>query len=50
MNKETEESENMFVLPSTQKQRREKLENQFECFLEVLKQVHVNIPFTEVFS
>ncbi|XP_019240973.1 PREDICTED: uncharacterized protein LOC109220960 [Nicotiana attenuata] len=33
-----------------QKQRREKLDKQFGCFLEVLKQVKGNIPFLEVLS
>ncbi|XP_016443473.1 uncharacterized protein LOC107768836 [Nicotiana tabacum] len=37
-------------LPFPQKQRREKLYKQFRRFLKVLKQVHVNIPFTEVLS
>ncbi|XP_009764355.1 uncharacterized protein [Nicotiana sylvestris] len=40
----------MPALPFPQKQRREKLEKQFERFLELLKQVHVNIPFIEVLS
>ncbi|XP_019256248.1 PREDICTED: uncharacterized protein LOC109234633 [Nicotiana attenuata] len=38
------------ALPFQQKQRRDKLNKQFRRFLEVLKQVHVNIPFTEVLS
>nr|XP_009620434.1 uncharacterized protein LOC104112267 [Nicotiana tomentosiformis] len=49
-NNETEKSKYMHALPSPQKQRREKLDKQFELFLEVFKQVHVNIPFTEVLS
>ncbi|XP_009599919.1 uncharacterized protein [Nicotiana tomentosiformis] len=50
MNEETEESKYMHALPFPQKQRREKLDKQFGRFLEVLKQVHVNIPFIEVLS
>ncbi|XP_019223574.1 PREDICTED: uncharacterized protein LOC109205321 [Nicotiana attenuata] len=50
MNKEIEESKYMSALPFPQKQRREKLDKQFERFLEVFKQVHVNKPFTEVLS
>ncbi|XP_070035271.1 uncharacterized protein [Nicotiana tomentosiformis] len=49
-NNETKESKYMPALPFPQKQRREKLDKQFERFLEVFKQVHVNIPFTEVLS
>ncbi|XP_019253827.1 PREDICTED: uncharacterized protein LOC109232513 [Nicotiana attenuata] len=40
----------MPALPFPHKQRREKLDKQFGRFLEVLKQVHVNIPFIEVLS
>ncbi|XP_009603991.1 uncharacterized protein [Nicotiana tomentosiformis] len=40
----------MPALHFLQKQRREKLDKQFEHFLEVFKQVHVNIPFTKVLS
>ncbi|XP_016491138.1 uncharacterized protein LOC107810823 [Nicotiana tabacum] len=40
----------MPALHFPQKQRREKLDKQFEHFLEVFKQVHVNIPFTKVLS
>nr|XP_009619978.1 uncharacterized protein LOC104111883 [Nicotiana tomentosiformis] len=50
MNEETEECKYMHALPFPQKQRREKLDKQFGCFLEVLKHVHVNLPFTEVLS
>ncbi|XP_070034679.1 uncharacterized protein [Nicotiana tomentosiformis] len=50
INEETGESKYIPALPFPQKQRREKLDKQFEYFLEVLKQVHVNIPFTEVLS
>ncbi|XP_009615953.1 uncharacterized protein [Nicotiana tomentosiformis] len=49
-NNETEDSKYMPTLPFPRKQRREKLDKQFERFLEVFKQVHVNIPFTEVLS
>ncbi|XP_016514619.2 uncharacterized protein LOC107831367 [Nicotiana tabacum] len=49
-NNETKESKYMLALSFHQKQRREKLDKQFERFLEVFKQVHVNIPFTEVLS
>ncbi|XP_070050770.1 uncharacterized protein [Nicotiana tomentosiformis] len=45
-----EESEHMPVLPFPQKLCREKLDKQFGRFMDVLKQVHVNIPFTEVLS
>ncbi|XP_009625662.1 uncharacterized protein [Nicotiana tomentosiformis] len=50
MNEDTEERKYMPVLPFPQKQRREKLDKQFGRFLEVLKQVYVNIPFTELLS
>nr|XP_016458131.1 PREDICTED: uncharacterized protein LOC107781823 [Nicotiana tabacum] len=50
MNEETEESKYMSSLPFPQKQRRENLDKQFRHFLDVLKQVHVNLPFTEVLS
>ncbi|XP_019230006.1 PREDICTED: uncharacterized protein LOC109210978 [Nicotiana attenuata] len=40
----------MHALPFSQKQRREKLDKQFERFLQVFKQVHVHIPFIEVLS
>nr|XP_016444525.1 PREDICTED: uncharacterized protein LOC107769783 [Nicotiana tabacum] len=49
-NNETEDSKYIHALPFSQKQRREKLDKQFEHFLEVFKQVHVNIPFTEMLS
>nr|XP_009598399.1 uncharacterized protein LOC104094229 [Nicotiana tomentosiformis] len=49
-NVETEESKYMPTLPLPQKQRREKLDKQLGRFLEVLKQVHLNIPFIEVLS
>ncbi|XP_070022744.1 uncharacterized protein [Nicotiana sylvestris] len=47
---ELKESKNMPALPFPQKLSREKLDNQFKRFLDVLKQVHVNLPFTEVLS
>ncbi|XP_009767057.1 uncharacterized protein [Nicotiana sylvestris] len=50
MNEEVEESKCMSALPVLQKQRRKEMDKQFERFLNVLKQVHVNIPFTEVLS
>ncbi|XP_070049087.1 uncharacterized protein [Nicotiana tomentosiformis] len=45
-----EKSEHVPVLPFPQKLYREKLDKQFERFLDVLKQVYVNLPFTEVLS
>ncbi|XP_070015811.1 uncharacterized protein [Nicotiana sylvestris] len=50
VNEETGESKYMYSLPFPQKQRREKMNKQFGHFLEVLKQVHVNLPFIEVLS
>ncbi|XP_070032109.1 uncharacterized protein [Nicotiana tomentosiformis] len=47
---EPEDSKNMPALPSPQKLCREKLDKHFEKFLDVLKQVHVNFPFTKVLS
>ncbi|XP_070050456.1 uncharacterized protein [Nicotiana tomentosiformis] len=47
---EHDESKHMHALPFPQKLCREKLDKQFERFLDVLKQVHVNLPFTEVLS
>ncbi|XP_070049726.1 uncharacterized protein [Nicotiana tomentosiformis] len=47
---EPEASKHMPTLPFPQKLSREKLDKQFERFLDVLKQVHVNLPFTEVLS
>ncbi|XP_019246570.1 PREDICTED: uncharacterized protein LOC109226232 [Nicotiana attenuata] len=49
-NDETKESKYMPALPFPQKQRREKLDKQFGHFLEVFKQVQINLPFTEVRS
>ncbi|XP_070008482.1 uncharacterized protein [Nicotiana sylvestris] len=34
-------------IPFPQKMKREKLDNQFAKFLEILKQIHINIPFTD---
>ncbi|XP_070047140.1 uncharacterized protein [Nicotiana tomentosiformis] len=45
-----EESTNMPALPFPQKPYREKLDKQFERFLDMLKQVNINLPFTEVLS
>nr|XP_009797032.1 PREDICTED: uncharacterized protein LOC104243533 [Nicotiana sylvestris] len=50
MNEEIEENKYMLALPFPQKQKRKKLDKHFGHFLEVLKQVHVNLPFTEVLS
>ncbi|XP_070048633.1 uncharacterized protein [Nicotiana tomentosiformis] len=47
---EHDESKHISALPFPQKLSREKLDKQFERFLDVLKQVHVNLPFTEVLS
>ncbi|XP_070020861.1 uncharacterized protein [Nicotiana sylvestris] len=44
------ESKHMFALPFPQKLYREKLDKQFERYLDVLKQVNVNLPFTKVLS
>ncbi|XP_070015523.1 uncharacterized protein [Nicotiana sylvestris] len=35
------------TIPFTQKIKREKLDNQFAKFLEILKQIHINIPFPD---
>ncbi|XP_070032457.1 uncharacterized protein [Nicotiana tomentosiformis] len=43
-------SKNMPALPFPQKLYREKLDKQFERFLDMLKQVNVNFPFTNVLS
>ncbi|XP_070042842.1 uncharacterized protein [Nicotiana tomentosiformis] len=47
---EPEASKHMPALPFPQQLSREKLDKQFEIFLDVLKNVHVNLPFTEVLS
>ncbi|XP_019233966.1 PREDICTED: uncharacterized protein LOC109214497 [Nicotiana attenuata] len=43
-------SEHMLALPFSQKLYRENLGKQFERFLDMLRQVNVNLPFTEVLS
>ncbi|XP_070032498.1 uncharacterized protein [Nicotiana tomentosiformis] len=48
--KEIEESRHMAALPFPQNMRREKLDKYFRRFLEMLKQLYVNIPFTEVLT
>ncbi|XP_070039701.1 uncharacterized protein [Nicotiana tomentosiformis] len=35
------------TIPFPQKMKREKLDGQFAKFLEILKQIHINIPFTD---
>ncbi|XP_070034662.1 uncharacterized protein [Nicotiana tomentosiformis] len=47
---ESNESEHMPALPFPQNLYREKLDKQFERFLDMLKQVNVNFPFTELLS
>ncbi|XP_070057107.1 uncharacterized protein [Nicotiana tomentosiformis] len=47
---ESNESEHMPALPFPQKLYREKLNKQFERFLELLRQVNVSLPFIEVLS
>ncbi|XP_070056650.1 uncharacterized protein [Nicotiana tomentosiformis] len=47
---EHEERKHMPALPFPQRLCREKMDKQSERFLDVLKQVHVNLPFTEVIS
>ncbi|XP_075079216.1 uncharacterized protein LOC142164703 [Nicotiana tabacum] len=48
--KEEENTKNFTFFPVTipfpQKMKREKSDNQFAKFLEILKQIHINIPFT----
>ncbi|XP_019248644.1 PREDICTED: uncharacterized protein LOC109227906 [Nicotiana attenuata] len=50
-NKEEKISEKMAAPPVTipfpQKMKREKVDGQFAKFLEILKQIHINIPFTD---
>nr|XP_016505764.1 PREDICTED: uncharacterized protein LOC107823586 [Nicotiana tabacum] len=48
--KEIEESRHMPALPFPQKMKREKLDKCFGRFLEMLKQLYVNIPFMEVLT
>ncbi|XP_070043268.1 uncharacterized protein [Nicotiana tomentosiformis] len=45
-----EASKHIHALPFPQNLSREKLDKQFERFLDMLKQVHVNLPLTEVLS
>ncbi|XP_070057072.1 uncharacterized protein [Nicotiana tomentosiformis] len=45
-----EASKQMHALPFPPKLSKEKLDKQFKKFLDVLKQVHVHLPFTEVLS
>ncbi|XP_070054380.1 uncharacterized protein [Nicotiana tomentosiformis] len=45
---ESNEREHTPTLPFPQKLYREKLDMQFERFMDMLKQVNVNLPFTEV--
>ncbi|XP_070036991.1 uncharacterized protein [Nicotiana tomentosiformis] len=47
---ESNESEHMPALPFPQKLYREKLDKQFEKYLGILRQVNVNLSFTEVLS
>ncbi|XP_070041051.1 uncharacterized protein [Nicotiana tomentosiformis] len=47
---EHDESEHMPALPFPQTLYREKLDKQFGRFLDVLKQIHVNLPFIEMLS
>ncbi|XP_070014284.1 uncharacterized protein [Nicotiana sylvestris] len=39
----------LLTIPFPQKMKREKLDNQFAKILEILKQIHINIPFTDAF-
>nr|XP_016507622.1 PREDICTED: uncharacterized protein LOC107825297 [Nicotiana tabacum] len=48
--KEIEESRHMSALPFPQKMKREKLDKCFGRFLEMLKQLYMNIPFIEVLT
>ncbi|XP_019234421.1 PREDICTED: uncharacterized protein LOC109214910 [Nicotiana attenuata] len=43
-------SKHMLALPFPQKLYREKLDKQFEKYLDMLRQVNVNLPFTDVVS
>ncbi|XP_070057750.1 uncharacterized protein [Nicotiana tomentosiformis] len=47
---ESEESKHILALPFPQKLYRKKLDKKFERFLDMLKQVNINFPFTEVLS
>ncbi|XP_070050487.1 uncharacterized protein [Nicotiana tomentosiformis] len=46
--REIEESRHMLALPFPQNMKREKLDKCFGRFLEMLKKLYVNIPFTEM--
>ncbi|XP_070031700.1 uncharacterized protein [Nicotiana tomentosiformis] len=48
--KDIKESRHMPDLPFSQKMKREKFDKYFGRFLEMLKQLYVNIPFTEVLT
>ncbi|XP_070056809.1 uncharacterized protein [Nicotiana tomentosiformis] len=48
--KSNEESKHMHALPFPQKLYKEKLDKQFERFLDMLRQVNINLSFTEVLS
>ncbi|XP_070019980.1 uncharacterized protein [Nicotiana sylvestris] len=48
--KEIEESRHMPALPLPQKMKREKLDKCFGRLLEMLKQLYVNIPFTDLLT
>jgi len=37
-------------LPFPQKMKKEKLDKQFSKFLEILKQLYINIPFTDALT
>ncbi|XP_019267217.1 PREDICTED: uncharacterized protein LOC109244563 [Nicotiana attenuata] len=50
VNNAFEKSKHMELLPFPQKMKREKLDKCFGKFLEMLKQLYVNIPFTEVLT
>ncbi|XP_070049295.1 uncharacterized protein [Nicotiana tomentosiformis] len=50
VNNAVEESKHMPLLPFPQEMKREKLDKYFGEFLEMLKQLYVNIPFTEVLA
>ncbi|XP_070037068.1 uncharacterized protein [Nicotiana tomentosiformis] len=48
--KEIEQSRHMPALPFPQKMKWEKLDKCFGRFMEMLKQLYVNIPFTEILT
>ncbi|XP_070056653.1 uncharacterized protein [Nicotiana tomentosiformis] len=47
---ESNESEHMHTIPFFQKLYREKLDKQFEKFLDMLRHINVNLPFTDIIS